>query len=86
MEVAASRRRAERDVSPERTKVLTEPRMRGAERKVAVVYYLTRNVHLEHPHFMEVSLPSGEGLYLRGNLVAMDGKKGIMKLVDSVSY
>lgn len=38
-----------------------------SERKVPVVYYLTRNGQLEHPHFMEVTLSSpDEGLYLRG--------------------
>ncbi|XP_004251456.2 protein SOSEKI 5 [Solanum lycopersicum] len=37
-----------------------------SERKVPVVYYLTRNGQLEHPHFMEVTLSSpDEGLYLR---------------------
>lgn len=34
--------------------------------RVAVVYYLSRNGQLEHPHFMEVALPSPDGLYLRG--------------------
>ena len=34
--------------------------------RVAVVYYLCRNHHLEHPHFMEVPLASPQGLYLRG--------------------
>ena len=34
--------------------------------RVAVVYYLYRNHHLEHPHFMEVPLASPQGLYLRG--------------------
>ncbi|TVU04508.1 hypothetical protein EJB05_47619 [Eragrostis curvula] len=34
--------------------------------RVAVVYYLCRNRHLEHPHFIEVPLASPEeGLYLR---------------------
>jgi hypothetical protein len=41
------------------------PRPAGPAR-VAVVYYLARNGHLEHPHFMEVALASPEGLYLRG--------------------
>ncbi|KAL5229579.1 hypothetical protein ABZP36_028355 [Zizania latifolia] len=34
-------------------------------KRVAVVYYLCRNRHLEHPHFIEVPLASPEGLYLR---------------------
>ncbi|KAJ6350187.1 hypothetical protein OIU78_006374 [Salix suchowensis] len=33
--------------------------------KVAVVYYLTRNGHFEHPHFMEVPLSSPQGLQLK---------------------
>ncbi|KAJ0534469.1 hypothetical protein HanRHA438_Chr09g0401201 [Helianthus annuus] len=28
-------------------------------RRVVVVYYLCRNDQLEHPHFVEVSLPGG---------------------------
>ncbi|KAG9453647.1 hypothetical protein H6P81_006551 [Aristolochia fimbriata] len=54
----------DRETSPERTKVWTEPKPK-AERKVAVVYYLSRNGQLEHPHFMEVALSTPEGLYLR---------------------
>ncbi|XP_042485839.1 protein SOSEKI 5 [Macadamia integrifolia] len=53
----------DRDTSPERTMVWTEPKPKS-ERKVPVVYYLSRNGHLEHPHFMEVPLSSSEGLYL----------------------
>nr|XP_010918909.1 protein UPSTREAM OF FLC [Elaeis guineensis] len=34
-------------------------------RKIPVVYYLCRNRHLEHPHFIEVPIASPEGLYLR---------------------
>jgi hypothetical protein len=35
--------------------------------RAAVVYYLSRNGHLEHPHFMEVALSCpADGLYLRG--------------------
>lgn len=78
MEVG-SRRRAEsreREVSPERTKVWTEPRPRPADRKVPVVYYLSRNGHLEHPHFMEVSIPSGEGLYLRDVTKRLNSLRG----------
>ncbi|KAK2643161.1 hypothetical protein Ddye_024924 [Dipteronia dyeriana] len=66
--------------SPERTKVWTEPPPNknkfnnsssstittdnGGERKVPVIYYLSRNGQLEHPHFMDVPLSSPEGLYL----------------------
>jgi hypothetical protein len=37
--------------------------------KVAVVYYLSRNGQLDHPHFMEVALSSPhDGLCLRGTI------------------
>ncbi|KAG6535572.1 hypothetical protein ZIOFF_000594 [Zingiber officinale] len=69
MALASSRGRMEplrqwkdQDTSPERTKVWKEPK----PRKVAVVYYLSsRSGQLEHPHFMEVTLSSADGLYLR---------------------
>ncbi|KAL6977323.1 hypothetical protein U1Q18_026122 [Sarracenia purpurea var. burkii] len=34
------------------------------DKNVSVIYYLSRNGHLEHPHFMEVPLSSSPGLYL----------------------
>ncbi|XP_051201909.1 protein SOSEKI 3 isoform X2 [Lolium perenne] len=38
----------------------------AAAKRVAVVYYLSRSRHLEHPHFIEVPLANPEaGLYLR---------------------
>uniref|UniRef100_A0ACD5Y1M0 Uncharacterized protein n=1 Tax=Avena sativa TaxID=4498 RepID=A0ACD5Y1M0_AVESA len=38
----------------------------AAGKRVAVVYYLSRSRHLEHPHFIEVPLANPEaGLYLR---------------------
>ncbi|XP_063948739.1 protein SOSEKI 3 isoform X2 [Daucus carota subsp. sativus] len=58
-----------RQVSPERAKVWTEKspkyHQQQPRRKVSVVYYLSRNRQLEHPHFIEVSLSSPDGLYLR---------------------
>ncbi|XP_028059418.1 protein UPSTREAM OF FLC [Camellia sinensis] len=61
-----SKKWKDRETSPERTKVWTEPPNKlRSERKVPVVYYLSRNGQLEHPHFMEVPLSSPEGLYLR---------------------
>lgn len=72
-DLQVSRRWKGRDqqTSPERTKVWTEPNKNkptgnSSERKVPVVYYLSRNGQLEHPHFMDVPLSSPEGLYLRG--------------------
>lgn len=52
------------NTSPERTRVWTEPTHKP--KRVPVVYYLSRNGQLEHPHFMEVPLSSPDGLYLRG--------------------
>ncbi|KAK8695879.1 hypothetical protein V6N13_001025 [Hibiscus sabdariffa] len=51
------------EISPERNKVWIEPSI--IQRKVAVVYYLSTNGHLQHPHFMEVPLSSNAGLYLK---------------------
>lgn len=57
-----------RQVSPERAKVWTEKSPKYHQsRKVPVIYYLSRNRQLEHPHFMEVPLSSPDGLYLRGS-------------------
>ncbi|KAJ6792652.1 protein UPSTREAM OF FLC [Iris pallida] len=47
-------------------------------RKIPVVYYLCRNRHLEHPHFIEVPISSPEGLHLRDvtkRLVELRGKR-----------
>ncbi|KAL0929157.1 hypothetical protein M5K25_001101 [Dendrobium thyrsiflorum] len=57
-----NRGRAELCSSPERTKVWTETMKK---KRVSVVYYLSRNGHLEQPHFMEVTLSSRDGLYLK---------------------
>lgn len=56
------------EISPERNKVWVEPKPINTlvERKVAVVYYLSRNGHLQHPHLMQVPLSSNAGLYLKG--------------------
>lgn len=35
-------------------------------RKVSVLYYISRNGHLEHPHLIDVNLSSPHGLYLKG--------------------
>ncbi|GFZ17978.1 UPSTREAM OF FLC protein [Actinidia rufa] len=65
-ELVMSRKWKERETSPERTKVWIEPPSKmKTEKKVPVVYYLSRNGQLEQPHFMEVPLSSPEGLYLR---------------------
>ncbi|KAM7260067.1 hypothetical protein ACFE04_015808 [Oxalis oulophora] len=64
--------------SPGRTKIWTEPNSHknttthsssaaaaSSSRKVPIVYYLSRNGQLEHPHFMEVPFSSTHGLYLK---------------------
>ncbi|GAV57882.1 DUF966 domain-containing protein [Cephalotus follicularis] len=58
------------ETSPERTKIWSEPNNKNNNndkkfKKVPVLYYLSRNGHLDHPHFMEVPLSSNHGLYLR---------------------
>lgn len=66
------RMRKYRQLSPKRAKVWTEKSPKYEQQqpnqndgKVPVVYYLCRNQQLEHPHFMEVTLSSPDGLYLR---------------------
>ncbi|CAL4892859.1 unnamed protein product [Urochloa decumbens] len=69
--------------SPERTVVWTEPKHYApnkpptATRKVAVVYYLChRDGHLDHPHFLEMKLLPGAGLYLRDFTARLDVLRG----------
>ena len=47
----------DRETSPERTMVWVE-RKSNKEQKVPVVYYLSSNGQLEHPHLLEVPLSS----------------------------
>ncbi|KAL4331867.1 hypothetical protein GQ457_07G033860 [Hibiscus cannabinus] len=68
----ASRKWNDKEISPERNRVWIEPKPHSnnykssiTERRVAVVYYLSRNGQLEQPHFMEVPLSSNHGLYLK---------------------
>ena len=49
------------------TKTMTEMKTEHAE-TIPVIYYLTRNGQLEHPHLLEVPLSSSRGLFLRGKL------------------
>ncbi|TKY67319.1 hypothetical protein E2542_SST10211 [Spatholobus suberectus] len=65
----------DRETSPERTKVWAEPKPKTA-RKVSVVYYLSRNGQLEHPHFMEVPLSSPHGLYLKDVINRLNALRG----------
>ncbi|KAE8706306.1 hypothetical protein F3Y22_tig00110402pilonHSYRG00117 [Hibiscus syriacus] len=74
-----SRRRA-RESSPDRAKVCMQQQQTKAVkpiRKVQVVYYLTRNGQLEHPHYMEVTHLVNQPLRLRDvmeRLTALRGK------------
>ncbi|KAL9686060.1 hypothetical protein QQ045_023515 [Rhodiola kirilowii] len=52
----------------------TEPEPADVARRlkrVSVVYHLSRNGHLEHPHFMEVPLSCPDGLYLKDEFDSM---------------
>ncbi|KAL4193191.1 hypothetical protein AMTRI_Chr06g175690 [Amborella trichopoda] len=68
-----------RQVSPERGRPWsenTQHQKQQQQRKVAVVYYLCRNRHLEHPHFIEVPLASPRGLYLRDFISRLNAHRG----------
>ncbi|KAF3789523.1 UPSTREAM OF FLC protein [Nymphaea thermarum] len=45
-------------------------------KRVPVVYYLYRNRHLEHPHFIEVPLSSSHGLFLRDFIERLNVLRG----------
>ncbi|XP_057508067.1 protein SOSEKI 3-like [Actinidia eriantha] len=64
-------------LSPERAKVWTErsPKYQQS-RKVPVIYYLSKNRQLEHPHFIEVPLSSRDGLYLRDVIAKLNVLRG----------
>jgi Protein SOSEKI 2, plant len=64
----ATREWKEKELCTERAKAWSESMPKSSEKKVAVVYYLSRNGHFEHPHFMKVALSSSDGLYLKGSL------------------
>ncbi|KAL2531358.1 Protein UPSTREAM OF FLC [Abeliophyllum distichum] len=53
-------------MSPDRAKVLMQQRViKPTLKKVQVVYYLSRNGHLEHPHYMEVTHLANQQLRLK---------------------
>ncbi|XP_022740764.1 protein UPSTREAM OF FLC-like [Durio zibethinus] len=71
------RTRRARESSPDRAKVCMQPKVLKPIRKVRVVYYLTRNGQLEHPHYMEVTHLVNQPLRLRDvmeRLTALRGK------------
>ncbi|XP_071711753.1 protein SOSEKI 5-like isoform X2 [Rutidosis leptorrhynchoides] len=47
-----------------------------APRKVPVLYYLTRNGRIEHPHLIDVPLSSPRGLYLRDVMNTLNNYRG----------
>ncbi|XP_021910993.1 protein UPSTREAM OF FLC-like, partial [Carica papaya] len=76
MDVHVRSRRSARETSPDRVKVCMtvqqqqqNPKplkvVKPIRRSVQVVYYLTRNGHLEHPHYMEINLLPNNPLRLR---------------------
>ncbi|CAA7032161.1 unnamed protein product [Microthlaspi erraticum] len=71
------RSRDHQDTSPDRNRIWSEPRHKPVvNRKVPVVYYLCRNGQLDHPHFMEVTLSSHDGLYLKDVLNRLNDLRG----------
>ncbi|KAG7564646.1 hypothetical protein ISN44_As10g014000 [Arabidopsis suecica] len=48
----------------------------SGEQKVPVVYYLSRNGQLDHPHFIEVPLASHNGLYLKDVINRLNDLRG----------
>nr|XP_027102190.1 protein UPSTREAM OF FLC-like isoform X1 [Coffea arabica] len=78
-ELQMHKRWKDRDTSPERTKVWTEPpnsKLKSSDRRVPVIYYLSRNGQLEHPHFMEVPLSSPDALYLKDVINRLNSLRG----------
>ncbi|KAL2343031.1 hypothetical protein Fmac_004316 [Flemingia macrophylla] len=62
-----------RERSPERVRLKQKAK---ASRKVQVVYYLSRNGLLEHPHFMELSLLPNQPLRLKDVLDRLMALRG----------
>ncbi|KAL4556858.1 hypothetical protein LXL04_035023 [Taraxacum kok-saghyz] len=67
--------------APDRSPILVKPKTEPsgvamAVTKVPVLYYLTRNGHLEHPHLIDVPLSSSHGLYLRDVLNTLNHHRG----------
>lgn len=69
------RPRKNRETSPDRVRRCMQPKPMKALRKVQVLYYLSRNGQLEHPHFMEVSHLANQQLRLKGKLFSQNHPK-----------
>ncbi|KAK8502119.1 hypothetical protein V6N13_038626 [Hibiscus sabdariffa] len=74
-ELAMQKRCQEREASPERNIVWVERKSKN-EQRVPVVYYLSRNGRLEHPHFLEVPLSSPQGLFLKDVINKLNALRG----------
>ncbi|ANM68651.1 hypothetical protein AtNW77_Chr5g0145981 [Arabidopsis thaliana] len=71
------RSKDQQDTSPDRNRIWSEPRLKPVvNRKVPVVYYLCRNGQLDHPHFIEVTLSSHDGLYLKDVINRLNDLRG----------
>ncbi|KAJ4820328.1 UPSTREAM OF FLC protein (DUF966) [Rhynchospora pubera] len=72
------RTRLSREVSPDRARGMQPRCTRVIARKVQIVYYLSRNGQLEHPHFMELPQFPNQQLRLKDvmdRLTALRGKE-----------
>lgn len=69
MDNRCSQRGGGRETSPDRAKICRMKQKVKPIRKVQVVYYLSRNGLLEHPHFMEVTLLPNQPLRLKGTIL-----------------
>ncbi|XP_078164750.1 protein SOSEKI 2-like [Carex rostrata] len=70
-------RLSSREVSPDRARGIQPRFPRVSARKVQIVYYLSRNGQLEHPHFMELSQLPNQHIRLKDvmdRLTALRGK------------
>lgn len=57
-----------RDTTPDRAKMCRLQQKVKPAKRVQVVYYLSRNGLLEHPHYLEITLLANEPLRLKGDL------------------
>ncbi|KMZ66255.1 hypothetical protein ZOSMA_2G02660 [Zostera marina] len=64
-----------RDTTPDRARVYMAPKMKKLK-KLQVIYYLSRNGQLEHPHFMEMSHLSNQPLRLKDVMDRMSALRG----------
>lgn len=65
-----------RDTSPDRAKICKLQKKVKPSKKVQIVYYLSRNGLLEHPHYVEITLLANEPLRLKDvfdRLIALRG-------------